>query len=111
MPPLGRGADASRLEEAVRFICERHAVGHLSIIAHSWGTIVTGLFAGRCAELIDRLVFFGAIARREPAGERIRLPGWRLISVEDQWNRFTETVPAGEAPILLRRHFEDWGER
>jgi pimeloyl-ACP methyl ester carboxylesterase len=111
MPPLGRGADANRqLEEAVRFICERHGVGRVSIIAHSWGTIVTGLFAGRCPELIDRLVFFGPIARREPAGERIRLPGWRLISLEDQWNRFTETVPPGEPPVLLRRHFEEWGE-
>jgi hypothetical protein len=27
------------------------------------------VFAGRCPELIDRLVFFGPIARREPAGE------------------------------------------
>jgi pimeloyl-ACP methyl ester carboxylesterase len=41
----------------------------------------------------------------------VRLPGWRLISLEDQWNRFTETVPHGEAPVLLRRHFEEWGER
>jgi pimeloyl-ACP methyl ester carboxylesterase len=72
---------------------------------------VTGLFAGRCPELIDRLVFFGPIARREPAGERIRLPGWRLISLEDQWNRFTETVPTGEPPVLRRRDFEEWGER
>jgi pimeloyl-ACP methyl ester carboxylesterase len=41
--PIGRAADASRqLEQAVRFICERHGVGRLSIIAHSWGTIVTG---------------------------------------------------------------------
>jgi pimeloyl-ACP methyl ester carboxylesterase len=110
--PLGRAADASgQLEQAVRFICERHGVGCISIIAHSWGTIVTGLFAGRCPELIDRLVFFGPIARREPTGERIRLDGWRLISLEDQWNRFTETVPPGEPPVLLRRHFEEWGER
>ena len=27
------------------------------------------------------------------------------------WDRFTETVPAGEAPVLLKRHFEEWGER
>jgi pimeloyl-ACP methyl ester carboxylesterase len=110
--PLGPAADASRqLEQGVRFIRKRQGVGRLSIIAHSWGTIVTGLFAGLCPDLIDRLVFFGPIAGREPAGERIRLPGWRLISLEDQWNRFTETVPAGHSPVLLRRHFEEWGER
>lgn len=103
-----RSAASRQLERAVRFICERHGVGRVSIIAHSWGTIVTGLFAGRCPELVDRLVFFGPIARREPVGERIRLDGWRLISLEDQWNRFTETVPPGEPAVLLRRHFEEW---
>jgi pimeloyl-ACP methyl ester carboxylesterase len=111
MPPLGRADDASRqLEFAVRFICNRHNVARVSIIAHSWGTIVTGRFAGRCPELVERLVFFGPIARREPKGDRILLPGWRLISLKDQWDRFTETVPRGNPPVLLRRHFEEWGE-
>jgi pimeloyl-ACP methyl ester carboxylesterase len=111
VPPIGRAEEASRqLERAVRFICEQHDLGRVSIIAHSWGTVVTGRFAGRCPELVDRLVFFGPIARREPQGERVRLAGWRLISLEDQWNRFTDTVPRGEAPVLLRRHFEEWGE-
>jgi pimeloyl-ACP methyl ester carboxylesterase len=111
-PPLGRADDASiQLEHAVRFICRRHGVDRISIIAHSWGCIVSGQFAGRCPECIDRLVFFGPIARREPAAERVRLPGWRLISLKDQWDRFTETVPPGEPPVLLRRHFDEWGER
>jgi pimeloyl-ACP methyl ester carboxylesterase len=111
-PPLGRADDASRqLEHAARFIASRHNVERISIIAHSWGTIVAGRFAGRCPELVDRLVFFGPIARREPSAERVRLPGWRLISLKDQWDRFTENVPPGETPVLLRRHFDDWGER
>jgi pimeloyl-ACP methyl ester carboxylesterase len=110
-PPLGRAADASRqLEQAARFIGREHGGGRISIVAHSWGTIVTGVFAGRCPELVDRLVFFGPIARREPSGERIHLSAWRLISLEDQWNRFTETVPSREPPVLLHRHFVEWGE-
>jgi pimeloyl-ACP methyl ester carboxylesterase len=112
MAPLGRAEDASlQLAEAVRFIRARHGIDRVSIIAHSWGTIVSGLFAGRHPESIDRLVFFGPIARREPPAEPVRLPGWRLISLQDQWNRFTETVPAGEPPVLSRRHFDEWGER
>jgi pimeloyl-ACP methyl ester carboxylesterase len=111
-PPLGRAEDASRqLEHAVRFILTRHGIDRISMIAHSWGTIVCGRLAGRCPELIDRLVFFGPIARRPRTGETVRLPGWRLISLDDQWTRFTETVPAGEPPVLLRRHFDEWGER
>ncbi|MGB9644330.1 MAG: alpha/beta hydrolase [Stellaceae bacterium] len=111
-PPLGRAADCSQqLEAAVRFICERQQVPDVSLIAHSWGTIVAGAFAGRCPELIDRLVFFGPIARRAPQGERQRLPGWRLISLKDQWARFVADVPPGEKPVLSQRHFDEWGER
>ena len=110
-PPLGRAADCSRqLEAAVRFIAERNAVSRVSLIAHSWGTIVAGEFAGRCPELVERMVFFGPIARRSPQSERQRLPGWRLISLEDQWQRFVADVPAGEEPVLSRRHFDEWGQ-
>lgn len=109
-PPLGRAEEAARqLEAAVRFIRARHGVSRISLVAHSWGTIVAGRFAGRCPELVDRLVFFGPIVRREPAAQPVRLPGWRLISVQDQWDRFTAEVPTGEPPVLARRHFEAWG--
>jgi pimeloyl-ACP methyl ester carboxylesterase len=109
--PLGRTADCARqLEAAVRFIVGRQGGPRLSLIAHSWGSIVAGAFAGRCPELVDRLVFFGPIARREPKGDHQRLPGWRLISLQDQWERFVADVPAGEPPVLSRRHFDEWGK-
>jgi pimeloyl-ACP methyl ester carboxylesterase len=109
--PLGRAEAAGRqLEAAVRFVRDHHGVPRLSIVAHSWGSIVSGCLAGRCPDLIDRLVFFGAIARRERCEDPVRLPGWRLISLADQWNRFVADVPDGEPPVLLKRHFEEWGE-
>jgi pimeloyl-ACP methyl ester carboxylesterase len=110
--PLGRAEDASRqLEAAVRFIARHHNGARISIIAHSWGSIIAGRFAGRCPELIDRLVFFGPITWRPRKAEPQELPAWRLISQKDQWDRFTETVPKGEKPVLSRRHFDEWGER
>lgn len=110
-PPLGRAGECSRqLEAAVRFICREQGVARVSLVAHSWGSIVCGEFAGRCPELVDRMVFFGPIARRDPQGERTRLPGWRLISLKDQWDRFVGDVPAGEAPVLSQSHFDEWGE-
>lgn len=110
--PLGRVADCSRqLEAALRFVCEHHAVPRVSLIAHSWGSIVAGELAGRCPELIERLVFFGPIGWREPQAERPRLPAWRLVSLQAQWERFVADVPADAAPVLSRRHFDEWGER
>jgi pimeloyl-ACP methyl ester carboxylesterase len=110
--PLGRAEDASReLERPVRFILTRHEVERISIVAHSWGSIVTGRFAGRCPELVDRLVFFGPISWRARIADPIRVPGWRLISLKDQWDRFTETVPATASPVMSRRRFDEWGER
>jgi pimeloyl-ACP methyl ester carboxylesterase len=109
--PLGRVDSASRqLEYAVRFICNYHRVEQISLIAHSWGTMVAGHFAGRCPDLVDRMVFFGAIAPRPASGDPARLPAWRLISLQDQWDRFIADVPAGEPPVLSRNHFNDWGE-
>jgi pimeloyl-ACP methyl ester carboxylesterase len=97
--PLGRAEDASRqLERAVRYICARHSVDRISLIAHSWGSIVAGRFAGRCPELVERLVFFGPIAWRAPLKERQRLEAWRFISLKDQWDRFVADVPR---PIVI----------
>ncbi len=40
----------------------------------------------------------------------MHLPAWRLISLQDQWDRFTADVPSGEPAVLLKRHFDEWGE-
>lgn len=101
---------ASRqIECAARWICAHHHVPRISIVAHSWGTIATGRFAGDCPELVDRLVLFGPVTWRAPKGEAERYPAWRSVSLEDQWTRFTAEVPPGESPVLSRRHFDAWG--
>jgi pimeloyl-ACP methyl ester carboxylesterase len=109
--PLGRAEDASRqVEAAVRFITAHHATRALSIIAHSWGTIVAARFAGRCPDLVRRMVFFGPIARRDGQSEPPRLPAWKLVSVQDQWDRFIADTPRDETPVMLERHFAAWSE-
>lgn len=110
--PLGGAEIASRqLEHAVRFIAAHHGISRVSLIAHSWGTMVAGRFAGRCPELVDRMVFFGPIAQRPRRGDPQHLPAWRLISLKDQWDRFVADVPPSEAQVLDKRHFDEWGER
>jgi len=104
-PPLCRSEDAAaQIAAAVRFILAHHAAPRLSIIAHSWGTIATGRFAGTHPELVERLVFFGPIARRPPRRYESppSAPAWRIVTRADQWARFTEDVPEHEAPVLAR---------
>src|SRR5580700_12167551 len=94
-PPLGRAEIASRqIEAGVRFIRAHHDAPRMSLIAHSWGTIAAGLFAGRHPDLVRRLVFFGPIAGRPKNAEPVRYPAWRQVSLQDQWTRFTAEVPA-----------------
>jgi pimeloyl-ACP methyl ester carboxylesterase len=111
-PPLCRADDAAtQLEAAVRFILAQQKAQRLSIIAHSWGTIVACRFAGLNPTLAGRLVLFGPIAWRQPtASPAPTSPAWRIVTLEDQWRRFIEDVPKDEPPVLSRSHFDTWGE-
>lgn len=109
--PLCTAADAAnQLSAAVRFILDHAGLEQLSLIAHSWGTMAAGLFAGNHPALVDRIVFFAPIARRKRRRYEAppRYPAWRIITAEDQWARFVEDVPPTAAPVLSRAHFDAW---
>jgi pimeloyl-ACP methyl ester carboxylesterase len=107
--PLGRAPEAAaQIERAVRAIMADTGAGSVSIIAHSWGTIAAGLFATQHPELVDRIVFFGPVTRREVMKGVPPLGPWRFLTTEEQRNRFVEDVPAGEPAVLLDRHFANW---
>src|ERR1035438_3729822 len=94
-PPLGLAADAAeQVAIAVRAILEQEGHNTLSIISHSWGSMPAGRFAGDHPALVDRLVLFAPIARREPTRYTLppNGPAWRVISAEDQWNRFVRSI-------------------
>jgi pimeloyl-ACP methyl ester carboxylesterase len=113
-PPLCPAVDAAdQLETAVRFILGHQGLDQLSLISHSWGAMPTGLFAARHPHLVDRIVLFAPIARRNPRRDETppSLPAWRIVTSQDQWTRFTEDVPAHEPPVLSRLYFEAWSAR
>jgi pimeloyl-ACP methyl ester carboxylesterase len=107
--PLGRAPEpAAQIERAVRAIIAETGAARVSIIAHSWGTMAAGLFATQHPELIDRIVFFGPVVRREIVKGVPPLGPWRFLTIEEQHKRFVEDVPPGQPPVLLDRHFADW---
>ncbi|MBV9395426.1 MAG: alpha/beta fold hydrolase [Methylobacteriaceae bacterium] len=109
-PPLLRAADAAdQLTEVLRFVSARHGHARVSLICHSWGSFPGCIVASRHPRLIDRVVLFGPIARRTPGDhEPPSAPGWRLLSIKDQWDRFIEDVPAGAEAVLSEQHFHEW---
>jgi pimeloyl-ACP methyl ester carboxylesterase len=111
-PPLCTAADAAtQLACATRFALDRSGIDRISLIAHSWGSMAAASFAAAHPSLVERMVFFGPIARRSPRSDEAppAFPAWRIVTLEDQWKRFTEDVPADSAPVLSRLHFESWG--
>ncbi len=108
--PLGR-APAAELQIAAvtRFIASHAHVARVSIIAHSWGTIPTGLFAGLHPELVDRLVLFGPVAQRDRARDSTRIAAYQFVTENDQRTRFRGYVPVGNAQVLPPDYFAAWG--
>jgi pimeloyl-ACP methyl ester carboxylesterase len=112
-PALCVADDAARqVEAAVRFILAHQNIGSISLIAHSWGSMPASLFAGEHPALVERLVLFAPIARGDSRRyeQPATFPAWRIVTLEDQWDRFVEDVPAHETPVLSRLHFDEWGE-
>jgi pimeloyl-ACP methyl ester carboxylesterase len=110
-PPLGLAAEAEQqVAAAARFVLAHDRVTELSLISHSWGSMAAGRFAGAHAALVDRLVLFAPIALRERSrsAPKPTSPAWRLVSTEDQWNRFVEDLPPEAPPVLSKVHFEEW---
>jgi pimeloyl-ACP methyl ester carboxylesterase len=113
-PALGRAEDAAKqIEVAARFIVDFHKIQKISVIAHSWGSMAAARFACQYPDLVDRIVFFAPISMRAvgtSSPSSVPSVAWRLITLQAQWDRFTEDVPAGHPAVLARRHFDQWGE-
>jgi pimeloyl-ACP methyl ester carboxylesterase len=112
--PLCVAEDAAKkLEAAIRFILSHQDIAKISLLSHSWGSMPACIFAGAHPALVDRLMLFAPIAQRTPQGNAAppASPAWRIVTLQDQWSRFVEDVPAHEPQVLSRAHFEEWGKR
>jgi pimeloyl-ACP methyl ester carboxylesterase len=111
-PPLGRAPEAAaQIGAVINYIRSERGGARVHIVAHSWGTIAAGLFAGNDAEAIGRLVFFGPIAQRQIEGlpSPDQIGAWREVSIADQLKRFIEDVPPDHPPVLIEPDLAQWG--
>lgn len=111
-PPIGRAPEAARQIGAVVDHIRRERGGaRVHIVAHSWGSIAAGRFAGEHSERVGRLVFFGPIVPRQMTGLPVpeQIGAWRCVSVAEQLARFVEDVPADHPPVLTEPDLAGWG--
>lgn len=109
---VGRSGDAVRqLFAVVRHVRNDTGSKRVILLAHSWGTIVAARFAAEHPSLVERLVLFGPILRRQGGNlaEIDKLPSWDLVTPQDQIKRFREDVPAGEQQLITDQMFAPWG--
>jgi len=108
--PLGRAPEAAgQIAAAVEFITARQRVSRVSLVAHSWGTIPAGLYAGDHPERIDKLVLFGPVTRREGTAEPVPTGASWFVTEQAQRDRFYGYVPSGEPPVFDSAAFAVWG--
>ncbi|MGI8579338.1 MAG: alpha/beta hydrolase [Solirubrobacteraceae bacterium] len=106
--PLGRvPVAADQISRAVDHVCESTGAAKLSMLAHSWGTLAAGRYAGTHPARIERLVLFGPITRRELLTDLPSSPAFKDVTLEEQYGRFVEDPPEGHPPVL--EDFGRWG--
>lgn len=110
-PPIGRAAQvSSQVSTVVDFITRRQKVYKVSIISHSWGTLVAGIFATQQPDRVDRLVLYGPVTlRHQIVASSTPIPAYTFVTEEEQWKRFSGWAPATEPAVLEKRHFDVLG--
>ena len=114
--PLGRAEIAGQqLARVVDRVLEERGGRPVSLIAHSWGTMVAGRYAANHPDRVARLALFGPFSGRIIAdsivgqGATAAPSAWVEVSIADQLHRFASAVPAGHPPVLIEPELARWG--
>ncbi|MBS0520224.1 MAG: alpha/beta fold hydrolase [Proteobacteria bacterium] len=104
--PPGRAEQAAAQIAAVLVLVRRETGRQrVSLVAHSWGGMPTGLASIAAPAAVERLILFGPIARRT-GSVPVTLPAWSDVTADAQHARFVEDVPTDHAPVL--EGFDRW---
>jgi pimeloyl-ACP methyl ester carboxylesterase len=109
--PYGRvAAAAEQLAHVVDHVAAQTGKSRVSLLAHSWGSMVAGRYASHHPERVDRLAFFGPIGPRMLQGlpEANSLGAWQLMTTAAQLKRFIEDVPTDHPPVLIEPELAEW---
>lgn len=108
----GRALDAAeQLRLALAFVRRESSCASLGLVAHSWGTVPSGVVLSANPRLVDRAVFYGPVVAAETQGSpAAAMPSFLDVGRDLQWGAFGAGVPAGMEPPIGRGEFDRWCE-
>lgn len=91
------------LGTAIDFIRNKRKIDSLNLIAWSWGTVISGTYAGENPDRIKNLVLLGPPWVKEaPAGAAPPNPGpWARWTLADAVKKLHKGVPEGQGEAIL----------
>ena len=119
---LGKAPNAAQdISRAVEFIRKETGLSRISLVSHSRGGVVAGLYATQFPETIDRLVFFAPLIERRCflVDSVVRLLGinkpqqlsYLDTDVDARLRDFNADVPAGKKSPLAPEIAEKWRQQ
>ncbi len=102
--PVVRAAEAiNDVHAAVEFALQKSHQKKLHLVGWSWGSLVSGMYAGKYPELIKRLVLFAPVYDRKWPTRHKKTGAYRF---EDKALYFKYHRPERESREVLKKHVE-----
>lgn len=111
--PLGTGRQvACDIARAVTYILEYTGKDKINLIGHSWGATVSGYYASRYPEQVDKLVLFAPFVKREDRLTWSMPRGPYLEQTPDKRvAQFSLQLPGEMESVLAPEVTTDWGKK
>lgn len=99
------------LIKTVDYILKSDGNAKLHIIAHSWGTLVAGLFAEEYSDKIHTLTLYASLSPKHTnkINESSSIPAFKSIDVNNRVQQMNSSAPENIRPLLAPQMFTSWG--
>lgn len=110
-PPQVDSAQALEdLSRAINFIASRRNLERINLVGWSWGATLTGAYAAKASQRVERLVLYSPQWLREeapPAELEKKLGAWRAVPLAGLRERWVKDVPERDQRELAPQSWSD----
>ncbi len=104
----------AELDLAINFICGKRHINSVSLIGYSWGSAISGSYAGKYPEKIHGLVLSGALwvsAGSQPRSINASPGAYRMVEVQAAMSRWASGLTQAELDVIVPpARVQKWSE-